>query len=330
MTPVWFMRQAGRALPEYRKLRKKYDILHMAKTPDLATEISLMPIRRLKVDAAVLFADIMLVLEGMGLPYHIEPDIGPIVPQPLRTEEDIAGLRIVEAEEATPYVFEAIRRLRRELGDQTAIVGFGGGAFTLACYMIEGRPSRDFAAAKGLMFARPDLWHRLMETVTEVLVRYLKEQAAAGADLIQLFDSWVGGLSPRHYERFVLPYSSRIFTELREIGIPTIHFGTATTSLLKLMTKAGPDVVSVDWRLSLDDAWEIIGHDKGIQGNLEPAVMEAPFEVIAEEARDVLRRAAGRPGHIFNLGHGVMPNTPPENMEKLVELVREETAGQGA
>jgi uroporphyrinogen decarboxylase len=281
------------------------------------------------VDAAVLYADIMLVLEGMGLPYHIEPDIGPIVPNPLRTEEDIDGLRIVEAEEATPYVFEAIRRLRKELADETAIVGFGGGAFTLACYMIEGHPSRDFAAAKGLMFARPDLWHRLMETVTEVLVRYLKAQAVAGADLIQLFDSWVGGLSPQHYERFVLPYSRRIFTELREIGIPTIHFGTANTSLLKLMADAGPDVVSVDWRLALDDAWKIIGPEKGIQGNLEPSLMEAPFEeVIAPEAKDVLQRAAGRPGHIFNLGHGVMPNTPPENMEKLVNLVREETAGK--
>jgi uroporphyrinogen decarboxylase len=329
-TPVWFMRQAGRALPEYRKLREKHDILYMAKTPDLATEISLMPVRRLGVDAAVLYADIMLVLEGMGLPYRIEPEIGPIVPNPLRTQEAIERLRTVEAEEATPYVFQAVRQLRKELGDGTAIVGFGGGPFTLACYMIEGRPSREFSHAKGLMFSRPDLWHTLMETLTEVLVRYLREQVRAGADIVQLFDSWVGGLSPRHYERYVLPYTSRILREVRATGVPTIHFGTATASLLPLMAKAGPDVVSVDWRTPLDEAWRLIGADKGIQGNLEPSVLEGSWELVQEEADDVLRRAGGRPGHIFNLGHGVMPSTPPDQLKRLTDYVRAKTAAHSA
>ncbi len=330
VTPVWFMRQAGRALPEYRKLRETHEILEMAKTPDMATEISLMPIRRLHVDAAVLYADIMLVLEGMGLPYYIEPDIGPIVPQPLRTEEDIARLRVIPAEEATPYVFQAIRQIRDVLKDETAIVGFGGGPFTLACYMIEGKPSRDFGTAKGLMFARPDLWHRLMETTTEVLVRYLRAQVEAGADIIQLFDSWVGGLAPAHYERYVLPYSRRIFTELRALNVPSIHFGTGTASLLELMAQAGSDVISVDWRVPLDEAWKRIGDDKGIQGNLDPTILGADWETVEAEADDVLRRAGNRPGHIFNLGHGVMPDTSPDQMARLVDFVRTKTAGRTA
>ncbi|MDA1096892.1 MAG: uroporphyrinogen decarboxylase, partial [Chloroflexi bacterium] len=277
-TPIWFMRQAGRALPEYRKLREKYEILTIAKTPDLATEVSLMPVRRLGVDAAVLYADIMLVLEGMGLPYHIEPEIGPIVPNPLRTAADIERLNVIPAEEATPYVFEAIRQVRRALGNETAVVGFAGGPFTLACYMIEGHPSRDFAAAKGLMFSQPLLWHALMEKTTEVLVRYLHAQVDAGVYIIQLFDSWVGGLGPAHYERYVLPYSRRIFQEIRSRGTPTIHFGTGTAGLLKLMATAGSDVMSVDWRLPLDEAWERIGSDKGIQGNLDPSLLSASPE----------------------------------------------------
>lgn len=329
-TPVWFMRQAGRALPEYRKLREIHDILEMAKTPDLATEISLMPIKRLDVDAAVLYADIMLVLEGMGLPYYIEPEIGPIVPQPLRSAEDVARLRIVPAEEATPYVFQAIRQIRDALGDEKAIVGFGGGPFTLACYMIEGRPSRDFGAAKGLMFAQPGIWHRLMETVTEVLVRYLRAQIDAGADIIQIFDSWAGGLSPLHYERYVLPYTRRIFTEIAALNVPTIHFATGAASLLELMAQAGSDVVSVDWRVPLDEAWRRIGSNKGIQGNLDPTLLGAPWETIEAEALDVLRRAGGRPGHIFNLGHGVMPDTTPDQLARLVELVRTTTQGRTA
>lgn len=330
VTPIWFMRQAGRALPEYRKLRETHEILEMAKTPDMATEISLMPIRRLHVDAAVLYADIMLVLEGMGLPYYIEPDIGPIVPQPLRTEEDIARLRVVPAEEATPYVFQTIRQIRDVVKDEIAIVGFGGGPFTLACYMIEGKPSRDFSTAKGLMFARPDLWHRLMETTTEVLVRYLRAQVEAGADIIQLFDSWVGGLAPAHYERYVLPYSRRIFTELRALNVPSIHFGTGTASLLELMAQAGSDVISVDWRVPLDEAWKRIGDDKGIQGNLDPTILGADWEIVEAEADDVLRRAGNRPGHIFNLGHGVMPDTSPDQLARLVDFVRTKTAGRTA
>ncbi len=321
-TPVWYMRQAGRALPEYRKLREKHGILEMAKTPDLATEISLMPVRRLGVDAAVLYADIMLLLEGLGVPYRIEPEVGPIVPSPLRTEADIAALRLMPAEEATPYVFTAIRQLRKALGDKTAIVGFAGGPFTVASYMIEGRPTRDFAQPKALLFSRPDLWHRLMETLTEATVRYLRAQVAAGADVIQVFESWAGALGPSHYRTYVLPYTQQIFREVRALGVPSIYFGTSTAGLLELMATAGSDVVSVDWRLPLDEAWARLGPGKAIQGNLDPGVLLAPFDVVKAEAADVMRRADGRPGHIFNLGHGVLPDTSPDTLALLTEFVR--------
>lgn len=329
-TPVWFMRQAGRCLADYRKLREKYEILTIAKTPDLSTQVTLMAVDRFGVDGAVLYADIMLVLDGMGLPFYIEPEIGPIIPQPVRTEADIDRLRVIPAEEATPYVFQAIRQIRRELGERAAVVGFAGGPFTLACYMIEGRPAREYAFAKSLMFSRPDLWHKLMGKITEVLVRYYRGQVEAGIHVAQLFDSWVGVLSPREYERFVLPYNRRIFAELRTLNIPSIHFGTGTASLLELMTKAGSDLVSVDWRVGLDEAWRRIGHDRGIQGNLDPTALLAPWETVAEETRDILRRAEGRRGHVFNLGHGVMPDTDPDYLARIVELVHEETSGKRA
>ena len=324
-TPVWFMRQAGRCFPEYRELRKKYDILTMTKTPELAAEIALMPVEQLGVDAAVMFADIMLPLDGMGVPFYIEPEIGPIIPSPVRTDADVDALRVIEAEEATPYVFEMVRILGRELGQRAALVGFSGSPFVIACYMIEGKPSRDYARARALMLGSPDLWHRLMGKLTEVIVRYLRAQVEAGIQVAQLFDSWVGVLSPQQYEEFALPYSRRIFAEMAAIGLPTIHFGTAAASLLELMASAGGDLVGVDWRVPLDDAWARIGYDRGIQGNLDPAMLLAPFEVIREGARDVLRRASGRPGHIFNLGHGVLPDTDPDDLARLVELVHEES-----
>jgi len=285
----------------------------------------LMPVDTFGVDAAVMYADIMLPLEGMGVPFIIEPEIGPIIANPIRTASDIAALRVIDAEESTPYVFDAIRLLRPSLAGRAALVGFSGAPFTLACYMIEGRPSRDYGHAKSLMFSEPAQWHKLMETVTEVVVRYLREQIAAGAQVIQLFDSWVGVLSPADYERFVLPHSTRIFGELRGLGAPTIHFGTGVASLLELMAGAGSNLISVDWRVSLDDAWDRIGYDRGIQGNLDPTVMLAPFEVVQQAARDVLQRAGGRPGHIFNLGHGVLPDTPPEALTHLVEFVHAES-----
>jgi uroporphyrinogen decarboxylase len=321
-TPVWFMRQAGRSLPEYRALRERHDFLEVAKTPELCVEATMMPVRRLGVDGAVLFADIMLPLDGMGVDFHIEPNVGPVIPNPIRTEADIDRLRIIEATEATPYLFEAIRLLRRELGDRAALLGFSGAPFTLACYLVDGRASREYPRTKGLMYGEPRVWHKLMTTLTEVVVRYLREQIAAGAEAVQLFDSWLGLLGPSEYESSVLPYSKRIFDSLRGLA-PTIHFSTGTTSLLPLIASAGSDVVSVDWRLPLDEAWRQIGFEKAIQGNIDPALLLASDDAIKAGALDVLKRATGRPGHIFNLGHGILPQTTPEPLERLVELVHE-------
>lgn len=325
-TPVWFMRQAGRCLQEYRQLRERYDILTMARTPELCTQVTLMPVDTFGVDAAVMYADIMLPLDGMGVPFIIEPEVGPIIAHPIRTEAAIDAVRVIDAEEATPYVFEANRMLRKELAGRAALVGFSGAPFTLACYMIEGRPSRDYGQAKRMMLGAPQLWHKLMDKVTEVVVRYLRAQVAAGVQVVQVFDSWVGVLSPTQYQRFVLPYTKRVFTELRGSGVPTIHFGTGSASLLGLMVSAGSDMISLDWRMNLDEAWAQIGYERGVQGNLDPAVMLAPFDVIAEEARDVLRRAGGRPGHVFNLGHGVLPDTDPSQLTRLVDFVHAESA----
>ena len=328
-TPVWFMRQAGRCLAEYRQLRERYDILEIAKTPELCAQVTTMPVDVFGVDAAVMYADIMLPLDGMGVPFRIEPEIGPIIERPIRSADDVSRLRIIDADDATPYLFEAIRMLRRELAGRAALVGFSGAPFTIACYLIEGRPSRDYARAKALMFGRPDVWHRLMETLAEVIVRYLRAQIDAGVQVVQLFDSWVGAHGPDDYERFALPYTTRIFSEVRATGVPTIHFGTGAAGLLELMASAGSDIVSVDWRVRLDDAWRRIGHDKGIQGNLEPAVLLAPFGVVEEAARDVLQRANGHLGHNFNLGHGVLPDTPPDSLTRLVDLVHRESQASG-
>jgi uroporphyrinogen decarboxylase len=321
-TPVWFMRQAGRCLPAYRQLRTQYDILTLAKTPELCAQVTLMPIDTFQVDGAVMFADIMLPIEGMGVSLEIQPDIGPIIHQPIRSRAAVDALAIRDAAEATPFVLDAIRLIRRELaGGKAALIGFSGAPFTLACYMIEGRPSRDFAAAKALMFTDPPLWHALLEKVSEVVVRYLRAQVEAGVQILQLFDSWVGTLSPADYEEFVLPHTQRIFEGVKELGVPTIHFGTGNATLLDLMARAGGDVMSVDWRIPLDDAWERVGFDRAMQGNLEPALLVAPWDRIERGVRDVLRRAGGRRGHVFNLGHGVPAETPYDNLTRVVELV---------
>ncbi len=324
-TPAWFMRQAGRCLAEYRELRKRYDILTMAKTPELCAQVTLMPVKEFGVDAAVLYADIMLPLEGMGVSLEIEPDVGPIIHNPVRTMQDVDALRVIDPEEATPFVMEAIRLVRRELEGKQAVIGFSGAPFTLACYLIEGRPSRDYAIAKSLMYGQPETWHALMNKLTEVVSRYLVAQVSAGADVVQLFDSWVGALSPSVYKRFVQPYSKRIFDAVKQTSTPSIHFGTGTASLLELMTEAGGDVISIDWRMDLDTAWTRIGYDRGIQGNLDPTLLLTPWNVIEEGMHDVLRRAANRPGHIFNLGHGVLAPTPPEILRRLVDAVHETT-----
>jgi len=325
-TPVWFMRQAGRCLAQYRELRQRYDILTMAKTPELCAQVTLMPVEQFGVDGAVLYADIMLPLESMGISFEIEPDIGPIIHNPVRSMRDVEALRIVDAEEATPYVLEAIRLVRRELEGKHAVIGFSGAPFTLACYLIEGRPSRDYGLAKSLMYGQPEVWHALMDKLTEVVSRYLVAQIQAGVDVVQLFDSWVGALGPSVYQRFVQPYTQRVFAAVKQTGTPSIHFGTGTASLLDLMAEAGGDIISVDWRVDLDAAWARVGYGRGIQGNLDPALLLAPWEVVEQGMLDVLRRANNRPGHIFNLGHGVLAPTDPAQLRRLVERVHEITA----
>ena len=321
-TPIWFMRQAGRCLAEYRALRERYGILEMARTPELCARVTKMPVDRLGVDGAVLYADIMLPLDGMGIPFHIQPDLGPIVERPVRTEADVEAIRVIDAREATPYLFETIRMLRGELPPEVALIGFAGAPFTLASYLIEGRPSREYTRTKAMLFGEPVLWDRLMSTISEVIARYLRAQIDAGAQIVQLFDSWAGALGAADYERAVLPYTRRIFASLADAGVPRIHFATGNPLLVPLMAQAACDVVSVDWRIPLDLAWEWIGPDLGIQGNLEPGVCLADFDVVARHAREILRQAGGRPGHVFNLGHGVLPETDPETLKKLVELVR--------
>jgi uroporphyrinogen decarboxylase len=326
-TPVWFMRQAGRSLAAYRELRERYDILTITRTPELCARVTLMPVAELGVDAAVLYADIMLPLVGMGVPFSIDPGLGPIIHEPLRSAADVARLVVVEsAEEATPDLFTAIRGIRQELGGRAAVIGFAGAPFTVASYLIEGHPSRDYARSKALMHGDPELWDQLMEKLAEVTVRYLRAQVAAGVSTLQLFDSWVGALSRRDYQTRVLPHVQRIFAALADSGVPRIYFGTGCAHLLEAMATAGSDAISVDWRLPLDEAWRRIGPDLAIQGNLDPTVALAPWPAVERETRRVLDEAGGRSGHVFNLGHGVLPDTDPATLRRVVELVHRDTA----
>lgn len=326
-TPVWFMRQAGRSLADYRHLKERYDILTMTKTPELCARVTLMPVEAHGVDGAVMLADIMVPLEGMGAPFHIEENVGPIIHHPIRTREDVDALRVADPRESVPYILEAIGLVKRELSDgRAAVIGFCGSPYTLACYLIEGRPSRDYALAKSMMMSQPALWASLMNKLTDQMVAYLQAQIQAGADIVQVFDSWVGGLNPVDYERSVLPWTRRIFDALRGGGAPTIYFGTGNAALLGLMASAGSDVMSVDWRVNLDDAWQEIGLDRPIQGNLDPVRAVAGWEAAREGMRDILDRAAGQPGHLFNLGHGVLPATDPSVLKRLVEEVHAATA----
>lgn len=324
-TPVWFMRQAGHILAEYREMRKKYSILQIAKTPELNAMVTLMPGKTLGVDGAVLYADIMLPTEEMGISLELNPEIGPIIANPIRTMKDVEALRVIDSEEITPFVMEAIRLVHREVNGEQAVIGFSGSPFTLACYLVEGRPSRDYSTAKALMYGQPDVWEALMEKLTIVISNYLVAQIRAGADVVQLFDSWVGAISPSVYRRFVQPYSRRIFEVVKLTGTPSIHFGTGSAALLEAMTEAGGDLIGVDWRVDLDDAWRRIGYDRGIQGNLDPTLLLTSWPVVETEMKDVLSRAAGRPGHIFNLGHRVHPGTDSDLLRRLVDAVHEAT-----
>ncbi len=325
-TPVWFMRQAGRCLPAYRAMRERHAFLDMCKTPELAAEVTLMPVHAFDVDAAVIFADIMLPVEPMGVDLEMREGVGPVIHNPIRTMADVARLRAIEPAEDVPFVLDAIRLVHGELAGKRAVLGFAGAPFTLACYLIEGKPSREYGLAKGLMYREPEVWHALMSKLSAVTAAYLRAQIAAGADAVQLFDSWVGALNPADYRRYVQPHVRAIFDAVRETGAPAIHFGTGTSGLLEDMAAAGGDAISVDARVMLDDAWARIGHDRGIQGNLDPTRLLAGWEATEEGARDVLRRAGGRPGHVFNLGHGVLPPTDPDLLARLVAFVHETTA----
>jgi uroporphyrinogen decarboxylase len=325
-TPVWFMRQAGRSFAAYRALRERYGILELAKTPELCAEVTLMPVRELGVDGAVLFADIMLPLEQMGVALRIEPEVGPIIERPIRSAADVEALRPFDPG-AVSSTLNAIRIVRHELDGKAGVIGFAGAPFTLACYLIEGRPSRDYALAKAFMYREPESWHRLMERLSGMVIAYLRAQVEAGAQVVQLFDSWVGGLGPADYGEYVQPHVRRIFSALDHV--PTIHFGTGTAGLLELMADAGGDVIGVDHRLSLADAWRRIGHGRGLQGNLDAARLLAGWDATESGARAVIAEADGRPGHIFNLGHGVLPDTDPDLLRRLVDFVHHETSRSG-
>jgi uroporphyrinogen decarboxylase len=322
-TPVWFMRQAGRYLPEYRSLREGRDILEMCRTPELAVELTLQPLRRMPVDAAILFSDIMVPIAAAGVEVRIDPGVGPVVPEPILCMADVARLRHLEPEADVPFVLEAIRVLRKEL--TVPLIGFAGAPFTVASYLVEGGPSRTHERTKALMHSDPNTWEALMGVLAMITTRYLEAQVQAGAQALQVFDSWAGTLDPEDYAHFVLPTMRRVFADLVPLGVPLVHFGVGTGELLGLMRDAGGTVIGVDWRVPLNEAWERVGFDVAVQGNLDPAVCLAPWEVVEHKALSVLRRAGGRPGHVFNLGHGVLPGTPPETLERLVDLVHERT-----
>jgi uroporphyrinogen decarboxylase len=322
-TPVWFMRQAGRSFAGYRQLRERYGILELAKTPDLCAEVTLMPVRDLGVDAAVMFADIMLPLEPMGVGLRIEPEIGPIIDRPIRSSADVDALGAFDPD-GVAFTLEAIRLVRRELDGSAGVIGFSGAPFTLACYLIEGRPSRDYATAKAFMYREPEAWHRLLRKLSDMAIGYLQAQVDAGAEVVQLFDSWVGGLGPADYVTYVQPHVRRIFDALT---VPAIHFATSASGLLEELGAAGGDVIGVDHRVSLGKAWARVGYERGIQGNLDAARLLGGWGPTEDGARVVLEEAGGRPGHIFNLGHGVLPKTDPALLRRLVEFVHEATAG---
>jgi uroporphyrinogen decarboxylase len=322
-TPVWFMRQAGRYLPEYRELRGERDILETVRHPDLAVEVTLQPLRRFDADAAILFSDIMVPLEAIGIGVRIESGRGPVVEEPFRSADDLPRLRSLQAEVDVAHVLEAVRLLRKELS--VPLIGFAGAPFTLAAYLVEGGSSRTHDRTRALMRAEPQTWRTLMDALGDLTVAYLSAQVEAGAQAIQVFDSWVGSLDPAAYAAFVQPTMRSVFERLGALGVPTIHFGVGTGELLRSMREAGGDVIGLDWRVPLDAGWERVGADRGVQGNLDPVALLAPWDVTAEEARRVLARAAGRDGHVFNLGHGVLPETSFEQLQRLVELVHTET-----
>jgi uroporphyrinogen decarboxylase len=323
-TPVWYMRQAGRSLPEYKRVRADVPMLESCTRPDLITEITLQPVRRYPVDAAILFSDIVVPLKAVGVGIDIKPGVGPVLDHPIRRVEDLGQLRPLEPGDV-PYVTEAVSSLVSEL-KATPLIGFAGAPFTLASYLIEGGPSRHHDKTRAMMYGEPDLWHALMARLTAITTSFLEIQATAGVAAVQLFDSWVGALAPADYREFVLPHTSQIFAALAAHDVPRIHFGVGTGELLGVMRDAGADVVGVDWRVPLDEAANRVAAGTALQGNLDPAVLLAPWDVVADRARDVLTRGRIAESHIFNLGHGVLPDTDPDQLARLTDLVHQESA----
>jgi uroporphyrinogen decarboxylase len=322
-TPVWYMRQAGRSLPEYFKARAGLPMTTACVTPDLITEITLQPLRRYDVDAAIYFSDIIVPLRAVGFPIDIKPGVGPVTDEPIRDQAGLDRLRALEPGDVT-FVTEAVTSLVAELGGKP-LIGFAGGPFTLACYLVNGGPSKNFDLTRSVMYGQPRLWDALLGRLADITIEFLRVQVAAGASAVQLFDSWVGALAPEDYRRSVLPHSRRVFEAIA--GVPRIHFGVGTGELLGLMGEAGADVVGVDWRVPLDEAARRAGPGKALQGNLDPALLLAPWPVIEERARDILRRGQAAPGHVFNLGHGVLPEADPDVLARLADLVHEASAG---
>jgi uroporphyrinogen decarboxylase len=324
-TPIWLMRQAGRYLPEYRRVRDRFSFLDLCKNSDASAQVTVDTVRRLGVDAAIIFADILLPLMAMGTGLRYEKSDGPKIEHTIRTGADVDALRPVSVQESLGFVARTVQIVRHELDNELPVIGFAGAPFTVASYAIEGGGSRNYVATKSLMYNDPQTWHRFMNLLARVTADYLNMQIEAGAHAVQLFDSWVGCLSPHDYRRYVLPYSQQVIRSVHA-GIPVIHFGTITAGLLPEMREAGGDVIGVDWRIDLDEAWERSGNEVAIQGNLDPVVLFSSTQTIREAVRDILRRAAGRPGHIFNLGHGILPGTPVDNVLALIDAVHEYSA----
>ena len=324
VTPVWFMRQAGRYMPEYRALRAKHTLLELCKNAELACEVTMQPLR-LGVDAAILFADILLPLEPMGAAFEFAKGEGPVIHEPIARVEQIEQLRIIDPQEGLGYVLESIRTIQRELAGRVPLIGFAGAPFTLASYLIEGGGTKTYAKTKKMMYGAPDAWNLLMHKLSEVVRRYLRAQVEAGADAVQLFDSWVGQLSPEDYREYVQPHVRHILQDAMTLGVPVIHFGTGTHTLLESMRDAGGHVIGLDWRTPLAEGWRKVGYDRAVQGNLDPTVLFAPRAVAETHAARVLAEAGGRPGHIFNLGHGIMPETPVETVQAVIDFVHEQS-----
>ncbi len=328
-TPLWFMRQAGRVLPEYRKVRQQHSLLDICRDPELATAVTLQPVERFGVDAAIIFADIVTPLVGVGIDVQLVEKVGPVIDPPIRSGSDLDRIRPLEPEADVPYMLEALRLVRNALPEEKALIGFSGAPFTLATYLIEGGPSRNYATTKAMMYGEPALWDGLMDRLSGMITAYLLAQAEAGAQMLQLFDSWVGWLSRKDYGEYVFPYTRRILSAVKASGVPVIHFATGSGGLNEVIKESGADVIGLDWRVPLDEAWESLGA-VAVQGNLDPAVLLGPPDVVREQTRDVLKRAGGRPGHIFNLGHGFLPQTPIDNIMHMIDCVREWGASHGS